>query len=90
MQEKLSKALLEPVESLLDAASDDTWPTIRKLLQKETSSALSGFSSELSAFDLDDAAVSKMCTKLEDYAKSVVESKAREEAGRVLIRMKDR
>ncbi|XP_042468131.1 protein ROOT HAIR DEFECTIVE 3-like isoform X2 [Zingiber officinale] len=89
-EEKLSKTLLEPVEALLDAASEESWPTIRKLLQKETSSALSSFSSELSAFDLDDAIVSKMCIKLEDYAKSVVESKAREEAGRVLIRMKDR
>ncbi|KAG6517479.1 hypothetical protein ZIOFF_020871 [Zingiber officinale] len=89
-EEKLSKALLEPVEALLDVASDESWPTIRKLLQKETSSALSSFSSELSTFDLDNATVSKMCIKLEDYAKSVVESKAREEAGRVLIRMKDR
>ncbi|KAM0932498.1 putative P-loop containing nucleoside triphosphate hydrolase [Dioscorea sansibarensis] len=87
---QLSKALAEPVEALLDAASDDTWPAIRRLLQKETKSAISGFASALAAFELDQATVDKMLAKLEEYAKNVVESKSREEAGRVLIRMKDR
>ncbi|CAD5183253.1 unnamed protein product [Musa acuminata subsp. malaccensis] len=87
---QLAKALSEPVEALLDAASDDTWPAIRELLRRETKSAISGFSSALSSFNLDEADVDKMLIKLEEYARSVVESKAREEAGRVLIRMKDR
>ncbi|WOL03009.1 protein ROOT HAIR DEFECTIVE 3 [Canna indica] len=87
---KLKQALSEPVEALLDAAGDDTWPAIRKLLQKETKSALSGYSSALSTFELDEVTLDKMLIKLEEYARSVVESKAREEAGRVLIRMKDR
>ncbi|CAL9203938.1 unnamed protein product [Musa hybrid cultivar] len=87
---QLNRALSEPVEALLDAASDDTWPAIRELLQRETKSAISGFSSALLAFDLDQATVDKMILQLEEYAKSVVESKAKEEAGRVLIRMKDR
>ncbi|CAL9079582.1 unnamed protein product [Musa textilis] len=30
---QLNRALSEPVEALLDAASDDTWPAIRELLQ---------------------------------------------------------
>ena len=90
MQGQLAKALSEPVEALLDAASDDTWPAIRELLRRETKSAISGFSSALSSFNLDEADVDKMLIKLEEYARSVVESKAREEAGRVLIRMKDR
>ncbi|RWW16108.1 hypothetical protein GW17_00020020 [Ensete ventricosum] len=81
---------IKPVEALLDAASDDTWPAIRELLRRETKYAISGFSSALSAFNLDEADVDKMLIKLEEYARSVVESKAREEAGRVLIRMKDR
>ncbi|KAH7686487.1 RHD3/Sey1 protein [Dioscorea alata] len=89
-EEQLSKALAEPVEALLDAASDDTWPAIRRLLQKETKSAISGFASALAAFELDQVTVEKMLAKLEEYAKNVVESKSREEAGRVLIRMKDR
>ncbi|RZR85062.1 hypothetical protein BHM03_00011997 [Ensete ventricosum] len=87
---QLNRALSEPVEALLDAASDDTWPAIRELLQRESKSAISGFSSALLAFDLDQATVDKMILQLEEYAKSVVESKAKEEAGRVLIRMKDR
>nr|XP_010925000.3 LOW QUALITY PROTEIN: protein ROOT HAIR DEFECTIVE 3 [Elaeis guineensis] len=87
---QLNTALIEPVEALLDAASDDTWPAIRKLLQRETKSAISGFSSSLSAFDIDQATTDKMLAKLEEYARNVVESKAKEEAGRVLIRMKDR
>lgn len=89
-QGRLNKALAEPVEALLDAAGDDTWPAIRKLLQKETKAAVSGLTSALSAYELDQETVDKMLLKLENYAKSVVESKAKEEAGRVLIRMKDR
>ncbi|KAJ6803042.1 protein ROOT HAIR DEFECTIVE 3-like [Iris pallida] len=87
---QLHKALAEPVEALLDTASDDTWPAIRKLLQREAKSAVSGLCSALSSFDIDQVTLEKMSAKLEDYARSVVESKAREEAGRVLIRMKDR
>ncbi|WOK99173.1 protein ROOT HAIR DEFECTIVE 3 [Canna indica] len=87
---QLSRALSEPVESLLESAGDDTWPAIRKLLQRETNSAISEFSFALSAFDLEQEAVDKMLIKLEEHARSVVESKAKEEAGRVLIRMKDR
>ncbi|URD87634.1 GTP-binding protein that may be involved in cell development (By similarity) [Musa troglodytarum] len=30
---QLNRALSEPVEALLDAASDDTWPAARELLQ---------------------------------------------------------
>lgn len=90
LQGQLNKALSEPVEALLDAASDDTWPAIRNLLQRETKSAISGFSAALLAFDIDQATTDKMLAKLEEYARNVVESKAKEEAGRVLIRMKDR
>lgn len=90
MQGQLNKALAEPVEALLDAASDNTWPAIRELLQRETESAVSGFASALSTFALDQATVDKMLVKLKEYGKNVVESKAREEAGRVMIRMKDR
>lgn len=90
IQEKLSKALSEPVEALLDAASYETWPAIRSLLQRETEAAVSGFASALSAFDMDQITVEKLLSKLKEYARSIVESKAREEAGRVLMHMKDR
>lgn len=87
---KLNEALLGPVDVLLDTASDDTWPAIRKLLRRETQSAVSGLSNELSSFNLDEVTKDKMLAKLEEYARGVVESKAKEEAGRVLFRMKDK
>jgi len=90
LQGQLNKALADPVEAFLDAASDDTWPAIRRLLQRETKSAVSGLSSALTAFDIDQVTMDKMLAKLEEYARSVVESKAKEESGRILIRMKDR
>ncbi|KAE8657495.1 Protein ROOT HAIR DEFECTIVE 3 [Hibiscus syriacus] len=44
----LNEALSGTVEALLDGANDDTWPSIKKLLQRETESAVSGLSSALS------------------------------------------
>lgn len=90
LQEKLKEALAGPVEALLDEANSDTWPAIRKLLMRETESAVSGFSAAISGYDMDEQTRESMIKSLEDYARGVVEAKAREEAGRVLIRMKDR
>ncbi|XP_077211789.1 protein ROOT HAIR DEFECTIVE 3-like [Tasmannia lanceolata] len=87
---QLKVALGEPVGALLDAAGSDTWPAIKKLLQRETESAISGLSSAISGFDIDQTTQEKMLARLADYARNVVELKAREEAGRVLNRMKDR
>ena len=85
----MNEALSHPAEAILYGAGDDTWPAIRKFLRCETESAVSGFSVTLSAFDADAPMEGKMLVSLEDYAR-VVESKAKEEAGRVLIRMKGR
>lgn len=90
LQEKLKEALSGPVEALLDEANSDTWTTIRKLLSRETETAVSGFSAALSGYDMDEETRQNMITSLEAYARGVVEAKARDEAGRVLIRMKDR
>ncbi|XP_009600673.1 protein ROOT HAIR DEFECTIVE 3-like isoform X1 [Nicotiana tabacum] len=87
---KLNEALAGPVEALLDGASDDTWPAIRKLLQRETDTAISGFAAALSGFEMDEESRDNMILRLKDYARGVVEAKTKEEAGRVLIRMKDR
>jgi protein SEY1 len=89
-QVQLIKALAEPVEALLDSASDDTWPAIRKLLQRETKAAVSGLESALSTFELDEGIEKDLLAKLENHGRNVVVSKAKEEAGRVLIHMKDR
>ncbi|CAN4089089.1 unnamed protein product [Withania somnifera] len=87
---KLNEALAGPVEALLDGAGDDTWPAIRKLLQHETETAVSGFAAVLSGFEMDEESKDNMVLRLKDYARGVVKAKAKEEAGRVLTRMKDR
>ncbi|KAK1360271.1 Protein ROOT HAIR DEFECTIVE 3-like [Heracleum sosnowskyi] len=89
-ENKLNDALSGPIEALLDNAGDDTWPSIKKLLQRESEKAVAGFSTALTAFDIDEEEKDKMLSGLKDHARGVVEGKAKEEAGRVIIRMKDR
>ncbi|KAH0927299.1 hypothetical protein HID58_019555 [Brassica napus] len=89
-QSKLNVALSGPVEALLDGANDETWPAIRKLLKREAELAVYGLSDALSGFDMDKETRNKMLTDLENYARGIVETKAKEEAGRALMRMKDR
>ncbi|KAF5177905.1 Root hair defective 3-like protein [Thalictrum thalictroides] len=89
-EKKLTEALVLPVESLLDVSGQDTWASIRKLLRRETETALAEFSTALSGFELDQAAFDKKVQDLRQFARSVVEKKAKEEAGKVLICMKDR
>ncbi|KAL3512149.1 hypothetical protein ACH5RR_024866 [Cinchona calisaya] len=86
---KLSE-LATTYEALLDGATDNTWPGIRKLLQCETERAIFGFSSALSGFEMDEEMKEKVLLKLEDYTRGVVKLKAKEEGGRVLIHMKHR
>ena len=93
MQAELKEALSRPVkEALLNGASGDPWQSIRKLLKHETESAVSRFSVVLAliGFDTDEDATKKMILHLEDYARGVVEEKARDEARRALRRMKER
>ncbi|XP_074301810.1 protein ROOT HAIR DEFECTIVE 3-like isoform X1 [Silene latifolia] len=87
---KLNEALSGPIEALLDSANNETWPSIRNLLKRETQTAVSGLTSDLSGFKLDEQTRDKMLAQLQSYARGVVEAKAKEEAGKVLIRMKDR
>ena len=89
-EEKLKVALSGPVEALLDGANSDTWPSIRKLLKHEIEPSVLGFTAALDGFDMEEETRKNMILSLQDFAKGVVEGKAREEAGRVLIRMKDR
>lgn len=87
---QLTKALAEAVASFLESASPDTWPSIRKLLKNETEGAVLNFKSAIAGFEIDDETSNEMVESLKDYGRSVVEKKAREEVGKVLIRMKDR
>ncbi|CAI9766130.1 unnamed protein product [Fraxinus pennsylvanica] len=89
-ESKLNKALSGPVEALLDGANDNTWPAIRKLLLRETETAIAEFVSALYGFEMCEESREKMILRLQDHARELVEAKAKEEAGRVLICMKDR
>lgn len=89
-ERKLNEGLAEPVKALLEAATDDTWPAIRKILKRETELVTSGLSSDISGFDIDQASKDKMLSNLEEYARNLIESKAKEEAGSIMIHMKDR
>ncbi|KAK4774858.1 hypothetical protein SAY86_009793 [Trapa natans] len=87
---KLNEAMSGPIEALLDEANNESWPAIKKLFQQETESAISGLSNDLSGLDVDKETMDNMLVSLQDCARGIVEAKAKEEAGRVLLRMKDR
>ncbi|XP_004231577.2 protein ROOT HAIR DEFECTIVE 3 homolog 2-like isoform X1 [Solanum lycopersicum] len=89
-EKQITIALAEPVQSLFDVGGSETWASIRKLLKRETDVAISCFCPALSGFELDQDAFDRMMQSLKDYARSVVEKIAREEAGKVLMQMKDR
>ncbi|CAN6545844.1 unnamed protein product [Malus baccata var. baccata] len=89
-EKRLSSSLSGPVEALLETGAKDTWALIRKLLNRETEVAVSEFSTAVANFELDNETVAKMKQHLKDYGRNVVETKAREEAGKIMIHMKDR
>ncbi|KAI4299294.1 hypothetical protein L6164_032765 [Bauhinia variegata] len=89
-EKHLAEALNEPVESLFEAGGKDTWASIRKLLKREIEAAVSEYLSAIAGFDLEQETINTMEQNLRDYARKSVEIKAREEAGKILIRMKDR
>ena len=90
MHKQLAEALTAPVESLFEVGEDDTWASIRKLLLRETEVVVSEFLASVAGFELDRDTFDSMVQNLRKHARIVVEKKAREEAGKVLIRMKDR
>lgn len=90
VQKKLTEALIAPVESLFEVGGEDTWASIRRLLKRETEAAVLEFSTAIEGFELDQSTIDTMVQNLRNYARNVVEKKAREEAGKVLMRMKDR
>ena len=78
------------MQSLFEKGGNDTWLSIRKLLKRETEVAVSEFVARVAGFDLERETVEKMQQDLREYARELVVNKAREEAEKVLIRMKDR
>ena len=89
-QEKLRKALVEPVESLFDAAGQTTWASIESLYKRETQAILPEVFKALSGFEMGSEFSEEMVSKLRDYGQSIVENKAKEEASKILMHMKER
>ncbi|KAJ4846197.1 hypothetical protein Tsubulata_030589 [Turnera subulata] len=90
VQKRLTEALTGPLESLFESGDMETWGSIRKLLKRETEVAVSELLDAVAGFELEKSTIDLMVQNLRDYARNMVEKKAREEAGKVLIRMKDR
>uniref|UniRef100_A0A0D9Y179 Protein ROOT HAIR DEFECTIVE 3 homolog n=1 Tax=Leersia perrieri TaxID=77586 RepID=A0A0D9Y179_9ORYZ len=88
-KEKLRKALVEPVESLFDAAGHTTWASIRNLFKRETEAILPEFQKNFAGFEMESASSEGMVSNLRDYARSIVDNKAKEEAGKVMMHMKE-
>uniref|UniRef100_A0A0E0RA62 GB1/RHD3-type G domain-containing protein n=1 Tax=Oryza rufipogon TaxID=4529 RepID=A0A0E0RA62_ORYRU len=89
-EKKLLDTLAGPVQSILETGEKDSWACIRRLYRHATESAILAFSASLSEFELDQTTIHKMVMELREHARSIVEEKAREEAGNVLMRMKER
>ncbi|KAI3772903.1 hypothetical protein L6452_04097 [Arctium lappa] len=89
-ESKVKEVLYAPVEALLEGAAEDTWPAIRKLLRNETKTAVSELSDALKGFEMDEDAKKNLLSRLENFARDVVEGKAKEEAAKALHRMKER
>lgn len=87
---KLKEALYGPVEALLQATNNDTWPAISKLFKRETKTAVLECSAALSGFEMKEESKKDFLSELESHARALVEKKAKEEAGRVLYIMKER
>ncbi|XP_037431963.1 protein ROOT HAIR DEFECTIVE 3-like [Triticum dicoccoides] len=87
---KLTRTLGEPVKEFLRSARDNTWATIKMLLVTETIAAASYLQYGLLDLVLDEGAVKELLSRLKNHGRNVVESKAKEEAATISMRMKDR
>lgn len=90
LQKQLSESLTKQVEAFLKGGGEDTWASIRKLLNRVTNEVFSKFSTEIARFEVEKGLI-KLMQNFRDYARRVVEEKAKYEADNsVLIHMKSR
>ena len=61
----------------------NTWASIKRFLKHEIEVAVSELSFAISGFELGEETIRIMLQNLRDYARNLVEKKAREEAGKV-------
>ena len=91
-QKQITHAIANTVESLLEASERNTWALVRDVFECNTEKAISEFSDAATSFDLRSSEINTKIQHLREYARNLLEMKAREEAdaGRVLKRMMDR
>ncbi|KVH94233.1 Root hair defective 3 GTP-binding, partial [Cynara cardunculus var. scolymus] len=70
-ESKLKESLNGPVEALLQAANDDTWPAIRKLFKRETEAAVAECSAALSGFEMNEDSKKDFLSKLRNHARDI-------------------
>ncbi|XVF83659.1 hypothetical protein PTKIN_Ptkin16aG0509000 [Pterospermum kingtungense] len=87
-EEGLERLLCKPLECLFESPNQDTWPSVRKLLTSNIETAILVVSDDFSGSELQNE--NKMLQDLRDYARNVVERKAREAAEKVLHLMRVR
>ncbi|XP_044340864.1 protein ROOT HAIR DEFECTIVE 3-like isoform X2 [Triticum aestivum] len=87
---RLIRALAEPVDEFLRSARDNTWEAIKTLLVSETIFAAGDLKCALLHFEPNEGTMKELLSRLENHGRSVIKSKAKEEAATVSIRMKDR
>ncbi|XP_011015853.1 PREDICTED: protein ROOT HAIR DEFECTIVE 3 homolog 2-like, partial [Populus euphratica] len=92
IKKQLTDDLTGPVESVLEAAENNMWPSLRKLVKYKSKDAVSEFSTAVASFELDGSKIDRMVQTLRKHARNVVEKKARKAAAanKTLSRMKDR
>uniref|UniRef100_A0ACD5YZ61 Uncharacterized protein n=1 Tax=Avena sativa TaxID=4498 RepID=A0ACD5YZ61_AVESA len=89
-KKKLSDALSGPVQSILKTGERDSWASLGRLYRRETENAILRFLNSLSEYELDQTTSDQMVLELREHARCTVENKAREEAGNILLHMKER
>ncbi|KAH7280520.1 hypothetical protein KP509_36G000900 [Ceratopteris richardii] len=89
-EERLEKALGDPVSSLLESANPDAWLSVKELFVHETSSAAVDLSAVLIGFELKEQEEQKFIINLKRTGRQIIEKKAREEANQALMHMKER
>ncbi|CAD6253444.1 unnamed protein product [Miscanthus lutarioriparius] len=86
---KARNKLQEHIQAHVESIRNAKLAELKANYEKKLSDAIAGPPS-LSEFELDQTICSKMVSDLREHARSVVEMKAREEAGNVLMCMKER
>ncbi|KAF9671711.1 hypothetical protein SADUNF_Sadunf12G0075900 [Salix dunnii] len=91
-EKQITRAIANTIEYLLEASERNTWASVRDVFEFNTEKAISEFSDAAASFDLRSSEINTKNQHLREYARNLLEMKAREEAdaGRVLKRMMDR